>query len=379
MTRATEGWVNYEDLIGEADVRLRDLAIGSLGHQTMRRWIEEANREFARMSNSVRDDYFTVLIADQAEYQLPEDSLKVDLVSVRYPGETYDWLLVPYTLQEAVEEGYDNQSGRPSRWYLTHDRRKIGFVFVPDAGGVKGLTTGLAGDALTIVDSALSTTDDAYNGLTVRITSGAQEGQERTISDYDAATTTITVDSAFAAAIASGVHYEIHPDSLKIRYSKMGNSYKVQPTNAAVEAAPVPTRSTFGLNLPDRTPNYYKGCEVRFTSGALKGERTRIISDTSTAAPIATVTVEPELFIEPTAADTCVVTDVPNIPGSFHHSLVDYVVFLALDRAGNPQALTHLSRFREMAGQSMAADHPEQGQVFHRVRESRWGDEGWEF
>lgn len=377
MTRATDGWINYEDLIGEADVRLRDLAIGSLGHQTMRRWMEEANREFARMSNSVRDEFNTVLIANQAQYQLPEDSLKVDLVSVRYPGETYDWMLVPYTLQEAVEEGYSADTGRPSRWYLTHDRRKIGFVFVPDAGGVDSVTTaGTAGGFLE--DSTLSSVDDTYIGLTVRMISGNREGEESVVTDYDGATTTLTIAPALSGPVLAGALYQLHPDSLKIRYSKMGNSYKVQPTDAAVEAAPVPTRSVFGLNLADRTLNYYKGCEIRFTSGTLSGERTRIISDSSTTAPITTVTVEPELFTAPTAADTCVVTDVPNIPGSFHHGLIDYVVFLALDRAGNPQALTHLSRFREMAGQSMQADHPEQGQVFHRVRETRWGDEGWD-
>ncbi len=380
MTRATEGWINFEDLIGEADIRLKDLGIGSLGHQTFRQWIGEANREFARLSNSVWDDDFRVLIADQAEYQLPDDLLKVDLVSVRYPGETYDWLLVPYTLQEAVEEGYDQQTGRPSRWYLTHDRRKIGFVFVPDSGGVNGKATSTSADTVTIVDTALSATDDTYNGLTVRIISGDEEGEERTISDYNGTTKTITVSVAFPAAIQDNDLYQIHPDSLKIRYSKKGNGYKIQPTNASVTGpSGQHSRSHVVLDLPDRPINYYKGCEIRWTSGTLNGEKTRIVSDVSDTSPIVTAQIDPPLFVGPSNNDTVVVTDVPNIPPSFHHALVDYVVYLAMDRTGNPQALTHLSRFREMAIQSEVANHPDQGQVFHKVRETRWGDEGWDF
>ena len=378
MRRSTQGWINYEDLIAEADVRLRDMALMSLGHQTMRRWIEEANREFARLSESVRDEQLSVMIPAQQEYQLPVDVLRVDLVSILYPGETSDWPLVPYTLQEAIEEGYLADSGRPSRWYLSHDRRKIGLVFIPDDGGVDSETTSTAGTAFTLVDTGLSTTDDAYIGLELRILSGDQEGETQTISDYDAATFTVTVDTAFSGAVQSGVLYQIHPDSMKIRYSKMGNSYKVQPTNATVTGpGGLHDRKQFVLNLPDRPIDYYKGCEIRFTSGTLVGEVTRIISDTSTTVPATTVVVEPELFTDASSNDTVVVTDVPNIPPAFHHALVDYVVYLALDRAQNPQALTHLSRFREMAGRSQEADHPEQGQVFHRVRETRWGDEGW--
>jgi hypothetical protein len=378
-TRATNAWINYEDLIALTDVALQDVGLMSLGHQTIRMWLENANREFARLSGSVRDVHKTVMIADQQEYRLPDDVLRPDLVSMLWPGRTTDTVLHPISQQKAVEYGYLDGTGEPANWYLTHDRRSVGLVFIPSDGGVNGLTTGLAGDTTSIVDSALSSTDDAYNGLKVRILSGDEEGAERTISDYDGGTTTITVDSAFDAAIASGVLYAIHPDSLTVRYTKAGNRYDIRPTTGiTVQATPTPTRSTFGTNLPDRPIDYYKGCEIRFTDNTLKDEVTRIVACTSDTAPITTVTVEPELFKVPVSADAVTVTDVPNIPGSFHQALVHGAVFMALERAGDRRSRNHEALFLNAIEQSKMSDRPLQGQSFHRVRETRWGDEGWD-
>jgi len=376
MMRDTQPWINYEDLVARCDVMLRDVGIATLGAGTLRLWLAEACREFARRSGSVRDQHLAVMVAGFQEYRLPVDALRPDLVSIQWPGIDDELELIPYTLQQAVLEGLIQETGTPSMWYVGHDRRSIGIVPTPSDGGVDSVTTALAGDTTSVVDSTLGTTDDVYVGLTLRILSGDQEGQERTITAYDAATTTLTVDTAFTAAIAATVRYQIHPDSLRIRYTKSGNSYRIQPTNATLSAAT--SRTVFTLDLPDRPIDWWNGCEVRFTSGALKDEVTRILSATSTTVPATTVTVEPELFETPAGTETVVVTDVPNIPSAFHHALVDYVVFMALDRAGNPQALTHLQRFAEMAGESMEQDQPVQGQTFERVQESRWGDEGWD-
>ena len=82
-----------------------------------------------------------------------------------------------------------------------------------DGKFISGTTTSLAANTTTIVDTALAeyTTDDSrLKEAYALITSGAQDTQERIISSF-AAAGTITVRRAFAAAIVSGVTYEVHP------------------------------------------------------------------------------------------------------------------------------------------------------------------------
>lgn len=373
MIRDSQNWMSFEDIIADANVQLRTFADLDVGWPTLKLWASQACREFARRSETVRDDYKTVLIADQQEYQLPEDCLLVDSVSITYPGWTNEMVLRPLTQRQTIDMGVVSSSGVPYNWYVNHERKKVGLYPTPSDGGVEALTTSLAGDTVSIVSTALSSTDDAYNGRTVRILSGDQEGQERTISDYDGATTTITVDTAFAAAIASGVEFQINPDSLRILYTKAGNSYRITPTAATVGT--VTDKNTFALDLPDRPQNWWKGCEVRFTSGTLNNEITRIVSATSTTTPVTTVTVAPALFTAPTANDTVVVTDVPNIPAAYHTALVEFILHLGHRRNGNsPMANDCMARFMEFVTDAKRGNRPTHGQAFHRVRETRIGE-----
>ncbi len=76
---------------------------------------------------------------------------------------------------------------------------------------VVSATTSL-GLATTLIDTARTEGDDYWNNMTVLILGGEYKGQSRRISDFDAATDTITVSPAFNGAIASGVRYAILPN-----------------------------------------------------------------------------------------------------------------------------------------------------------------------
>lgn len=65
------------------------------------------------------------------------------------------------------------------------------------------------GDATHLVDAALTQADDFWNGKKVRFTSGANNGLVRGITDFVAATDTITFAPAVAAAVGAGDTYEI--------------------------------------------------------------------------------------------------------------------------------------------------------------------------
>jgi hypothetical protein len=70
---------------------------------------------------------------------------------------------------------------------------------------VTGTTTGtITTTSVPLTGSALSSTDDAYNGGFLLATSGALKGVARKITDYVGSTTTCTTQ-AFPAALASGV------------------------------------------------------------------------------------------------------------------------------------------------------------------------------
>src|SRR5574337_41253 len=61
----------------------------------------------------------------------------------------------------------------------------------------------------TLVDTVLTQGNDYWNNMAVVILSGNSIGQIRRISDFDAASDTVTVDTAFASQIASGTKYNI--------------------------------------------------------------------------------------------------------------------------------------------------------------------------
>lgn len=75
-------------------------------------------------------------------------------------------------------------------------------------------TTGTAdsGDTTTLVDAALTQADDYWIGYTLAITAGTNSGESRLVTDFDADTDTVTVASAFTAAIDSSSVYSLHTE-----------------------------------------------------------------------------------------------------------------------------------------------------------------------
>lgn len=71
-------------------------------------------------------------------------------------------------------------------------------------------TTVAAGTSETVFTGAAgSATDDAYNKMALRFTSGANAGEVRHINDYVASTKTFTVDEAFTATPSPGDAFEV--------------------------------------------------------------------------------------------------------------------------------------------------------------------------
>jgi len=375
MTVAREyRWMSFDDIVSDAAERIKDITNHEINPNTLAEWAGQACREFARRTNVIKGTELRPMVLGQQYYRLPIDLLLVNEVVVTIPGYTGD-LTLPYLREDELQDGTSDVAGTPFGWFLSPDRKQLGLVNIPSQGGYEGVTTsnGNVGGT-TLIATGLSSTNDIYNNLLVRILDGTLVGQERTISDYVASTKTVTVSVAFSGQVLSGVQFEIHPDSLRIEYIRAGNSYHTRPTSFAIQAAPVPTYNVFDLNTPTRPIDYWIGKEIRFTSGTLIRERSRIIDSTSDG----TVTVFPPFFAKPVAADTIVITDVPNIPDEFHPALVDYLVHLALIRNGTPDP-QHIAGFLEKVSQARERDLPVQGLEFEQIREFGRGEfEVWD-
>lgn len=372
---ATEaGWLSYEDIISDAARRVRDIDHSEINRMTMVRWASEGNREFARRSQVVRGVNYQPLIAEQAIYRLPANCFRVKMLSIHYPGYT-DHMELPYISEPKTFDGFAATSGIPECWFLRPDRQSIGLYPTPALGGADEVTTS-AGNAggTTLVCTALSSTDDFYNGLECKIIDGDLEGQEETIDDYDGTTTTVTIDTALTAQIGSGVRFQIAPESLRIDCIEVGNSYAIFPTTATVSADVTATYARFSADLPERPPNHWKGAEVEFTSGNLDGYKTRIVTSKGLST-YADLTVSPELPLKPAENDTIKVTDVPNIPPAYHHAIVEWVVYQALRTRESREAGFAWRNFMSLAEEAEARDHPAQYQEFQVVREFGRGRE----
>ncbi len=374
--RAGYSWLNFQDITAMADVRLKELASKDVGWPVLDLWAGDANRKFAAKSLSARRSYTAPIVQSQELYPLPADCLRPDRVSMTWPGDQRERMLRPITELNSIQKSRIAES-RPYDFFVSHDKKNVGLYPIPSNGGADVLTTGLGGDTVTITSTNLSTTDDYYNGLEVKILSGDQQGESQTISDYVGSTGTITVDTAFGGAIASGVRIQIHPDSLRIAMRVAGNDYQIKPTKYTIVTAGTDF-DTFVMPLPERPENFWEGCEVYFggLTDTLFGEKTRILTSTSTTAPVTTLNVSPALHTIVAGTETTVtITDVPNTPGSFHASLVDYVVSMGLQQNSDARAPYFMGRFLEGIEEATMRDRPLQGQAFHRVRENRVGED----
>lgn len=383
-----EPWQNFSELTSEVNERLSDISFHTYKKSVIRSWLSQANREFARRSEIVRKTQKRPLVAGQMLYRLPPDCFKVSAVIVTNPGFTGEESL-PYEREEKFLDGTSRIStnGRPYAWYLKHDRREIGLMNVPSSGGFEGVSIAVAGDSVTLDGpTTMSDTDDFYNTFLVRILSGDQQGEERTISDYDGTNHRITVSVAFSGAIQDDVQFEVYPDSLRIEYIANGNSYGLLPTPATVDLATSPVypadRSQTRIALTGietKEENYYTGVDIKFTSGDNDGERVRVLTSTSSgvAANFAVFTFDPGLPNLPVDGDAFTMTEVPNIPTAYHDALVEWCVFKALEKEKNPEAGAHLGSFLGLVQEAIESDRPAQALQFEQIREHGRREEGW--
>ena len=72
-----------------------------------------------------------------------------------------------------------------------------------------GQTAGAGSTIILLIDAARTEVDDYWNDGTIEMTSGANDGLKRKISDFDAATDTVTLLYAFPTIIGVGDTYTI--------------------------------------------------------------------------------------------------------------------------------------------------------------------------
>lgn len=98
-------------------------------------------------------------------------------------------------------------------------------------------TSDAGGSTTTMVDAALTELDDVWNGSMIKFTSGAIDNQARLITDFDAATDTITFAPAVTASVGAGFTYEIHAHSAVDLQSWVGLVTALVTPNALVAGA----------------------------------------------------------------------------------------------------------------------------------------------
>lgn len=101
---------------------------------------------------------------------------------------------------------------------------------------VSGTTTSGA-TSTTLIDTARTEIDDTWNYSWLLITSGTEANRVRLITDFDAATDTITFAPAVSAAVATSVTYEILPAAAVDLQSWLGTESAAVTPNALVAGA----------------------------------------------------------------------------------------------------------------------------------------------
>lgn len=94
-----------------------------------------------------------------------------------------------------------------------YDIGRIGCVIMNRWGGGEGLLQNSASAAQSIITlpSWFSATDDTYNGLTLKILSGAGRGQSFTITDYTGSNKQATISGTVGTALDTTSYFEIGP------------------------------------------------------------------------------------------------------------------------------------------------------------------------
>ena len=194
---------------------------------------------------------------------------------------TTDWIPVKTLKQDDLTEQWDVQSAAIPG--------SIDFIKVISGGNGYRSTIGnpLAGalsDTLPLQDAAAGNTtevasliDDFYNGMTVYITSGAGQGQLRTITDYDGINRTaiISPDWDIGNLPTSTSVYQIMP---AISITGTGGGTSGQGSGITARVSKVTDTMIKEITMVDRTPvSPYRQATSIVTSGSGAGAILKVI------------------------------------------------------------------------------------------------------
>jgi hypothetical protein len=171
-----------------------------------------------------------------------------------------------------------------------------------------------AGSAVTL-DTGASSVDDFYNSTALLLTGGTGAGQVRTIIDYVGSTRVATVDEPWATNPDNTSTFAIFPSAATASdiaaavlaaaavdpiAANMKERNDVALVNGEVVDDAANSASTFKTNRTESTDDHWARCWLRFTSGALAGQTSRVISYTGSTKFVTT-----QAFTsEPAAGDT---------------------------------------------------------------------------
>ena len=179
--------------------------------------------EVSTLTLTASDEYVTSIFSDGTylyvgTYSLPGRIVKIDLstftiISIIIFEVNEDFVRAVFSDGIYLYAGLYTSPGKVIRKYIIpsndQHQRKIDITNTSVQSTISASTS--VGLSTTLIDIARTEGNDYWNGLTILILGGACKGQSRQITDFDAASDTITVSPAFTAAIASGVRYAILP------------------------------------------------------------------------------------------------------------------------------------------------------------------------
>lgn len=163
------------------------------------------------------------------------------------------------------------------------------------------LYTASGGSTITVVSTALTEADDAWNGGFVGIkttTDGlAPQGESREVTDFTASSDTLTVTTAFSVTVGSGDKFVL------ARAGFVARAVAIRAINAALrwygryaheytehDAGDADSNSSDKTKLNDATKAWttdqWTGCRVYITAGPGVGESRIVSSNTATALTV---------------------------------------------------------------------------------------------
>jgi len=374
MATGVASFYSFEDIIGMASIGLRDYGMNEFVPGTLRALAGEANREFARLIGFIRTTELRPLVLGQQYYDLPENCEKIEKVSIKYPGDT-GFRSLPWRDEEHFLTGFTSaRTGRPSFWFPKRDLTQFGLYPVPPQGGLDGRTT--SSGSPSIVNYTGISANDAHKGQTLRILDGPCMGESGTVSTNT--TGTLVMETPFTATIGNDVRFQVYTDTISLTYITAGNDYFVLPTAVTVcdQVGGGYANPRHGIvsvtGLAVRPINFWKGCQIKFTSGTSAGFKGRVIASKckGSGAGQTQLQFSPEMPSIPANGDVAELCDVPNVPDAYHASLVYYIMGKCLQIHKPQIAEIMLRRFEVKANQCSQTADPDHNDVYAQVK--RW-------